>query len=108
MSMDKILQGIVAVTLGASGGLTKLLSKKDKRLLKWFHIFAECFSSGFTGGIMFLICNWRGIDGSLTGAFCGIAGMIGPTVLIKFFMPMVKRVFNIDAMDDENEKGEKD
>ena len=81
VDVEKVMQGVIAVLLATTGGLARLLSKKDRTRLRWGLIFSELFVSGFAGLMTLLLARASGLTGDWVGLVCGIAGWTSPMIL---------------------------
>ena len=79
--MQNIWEYLLAITLASMGGLAKLLSKKDKRALRWMNILSEIFVAAFTGLMTLFALHIANVSGAYVGLLCGLAGWFGPKVL---------------------------
>jgi hypothetical protein len=79
---------LIAIVIGAIGGLTRVLSTKDKKLMKWTNLLSELVVSGFVGFLVAAAIQAGGFDpkwlGFLSGIF-GFAGAVGVRVLSEKF-----------------------
>jgi len=81
MNLQNIWEYLLAIVLASMGGLAKLLSKKDKRVLRWINIVSEIFVAAFTGLMTLFALHISGVSGAYIGLLCGLAGWFGPKVL---------------------------
>jgi len=95
---DNIWETLTAILFAVMGGLARLLSRKDKRKLKWGRIFSEIFISAFAGLMVLLVSGALGLSGSWIGALCGMAGWMGARVLDLLEKPVSKKL-GIDSED---------
>ncbi|QRE00305.1 hypothetical protein [Burkholderia phage BCSR5] len=66
-----------AAVLGvaALAGIVRYINTKEP--FKWSHLLRDCVTSGFNGLVMFWVCDYKEITGSLQMVFVAVAAMMG-------------------------------
>ena len=104
---SNVWEYIIAIILGASGGLARLLNIKSKSKPKMSRIFSELFISAFAGLMVLLLARSLGLSGDWLGLVSGIAGWIGPRFLDLVAKPVGKAIgVDIEEKPKKEEKHE--
>ena len=87
-----ILNGLLAIL----GGIVRILAKKDKngnvvRPTLW-NFLGSIVCAGFTGMIVFFVCENYHLSAEMTAALTSISGYLGPVVIDVSFAKLQKYV----------------
>jgi hypothetical protein len=85
------------------GGLVSYFEKKEK--FSFVSFVGHLTSASFAGLMTYLLCQYGGVPGPLTGVCCGVAAYMGTPALVALAMKLkVVRQFFEAAPDDVKDK----
>ena len=103
MFNNETMQILVTALLAAFGGLARLMSQKDKNVIKISNVISCCLVASFSGVLAYFAAGYFSLDQNVTYIIASISGWLGPQV-IDIFTNMVLQKSGLNLLIDTEEK----